>query len=104
MFSCVFSLISELKNLDLIFSISEIEISIPALEISKRALEKIKADLAKIKPDFRQFLQLTQKKIFRNKDKFLVILGLEKRKRKEPNKNKKKFCYNKELLYFCHRI
>ncbi|MEE1143236.1 MAG: hypothetical protein U0L22_06370 [Bacteroidales bacterium] len=56
-FSCVFSLISELKNLDLIFSISEIEISIPALEISKRALEKIKADLAKIKPDFRQFLQ-----------------------------------------------
>ena len=57
MFSCVFSLILELKNLDLIFSISEIEISKRALEISKRALEKIKADLAKIKPDFRQFLQ-----------------------------------------------
>ena len=50
MFSSIFSLILELKNLDLIFSISEIE-------ISKRALEKIKADLAKIKPDFRQFSQ-----------------------------------------------
>ena len=57
MFSLIFSLISELKNLDLIFSISEIENSIPALEISKRALEKFKADLAKIKPDFRQFSQ-----------------------------------------------
>ena len=50
MFSSIFSLILELKNLDLIFSISEIE-------ISKRTLEKIKADLAKIKPDFRQFSQ-----------------------------------------------
>jgi hypothetical protein len=56
-FSCVFSLISELKNLDLIFSISEIEISKRALEKFKSAFLKIKADLAKIKPDFRQFLQ-----------------------------------------------
>ena len=56
-FSCIFSLISELKNLDLIFSISEIEISKRALEKFKSAFQKIKADLAKIKPDFRQFLQ-----------------------------------------------
>ena len=57
MFSSIFSLISELKNLDLIFSISEIEISKRALEKFKSAFLKIKADLAKIKPDFRQFLQ-----------------------------------------------
>lgn len=57
MFSSIFSLISELKNLDLIFSISEIEISKRALEKFKSAFLKIKADLAKIKLDFRQFLQ-----------------------------------------------
>ena len=56
-FSCIFSLILELKNLDLIFSISEIEISKRALEKFKSAFLKIKADLAKIKPDFRQFSQ-----------------------------------------------
>lgn len=53
----VFSLISELKNLDLIFSISEIEISKRALEKFKSAFLKIKANLAKLKSDFRQFLQ-----------------------------------------------
>ena len=45
------------KNLDLIFSISEIEISKRALEKIKSAFLKIKADLAKINSDFRQFLQ-----------------------------------------------
>ena len=57
MFLSVFSLISELKNLDLIFSISEIEISKRALEKFKLAFLKIKANLAKLKSDFRQFLQ-----------------------------------------------
>jgi hypothetical protein len=50
-------LISELKKPDLIFYISEIEISKRALEKFKSAFQKIKANLAKFKPDFRQFLQ-----------------------------------------------
>ena len=31
-------------------------------------------------------------------------MNLENKKQKEPKKNQKKFCYNKELLYFCPRI
>ena len=39
-----------------------------------------------------------------NKDFYLLKYYSKIQSRKEPNKNQKKFCYNKELLYFCHRI
>ena len=32
------------------------------------------------------------------------MLYYQIKKRKEPKKNQKKICYNKELLYFCPRI
>ena len=43
------------KNLDLIFSILDLEISIPDLENSKRAFRKKTPNLLKINPNFRQF-------------------------------------------------
>ncbi len=43
------------KNLDLIFSILDLEISIPNLENSKRAFRKKTPNLQKINLNFRQF-------------------------------------------------
>ena len=43
------------KNLDLIFSILDLEISIPEIENSKRAFRKKTPILRKINPNFRQF-------------------------------------------------
>ena len=55
--------------------------------------------------NFRQGTTFFRKmKFSQNKDFYLLKLCSEIQSRKEPNKNQKKFCYNKELLYFCLRI
>jgi len=71
-------LILELKNLDLIFSILEIEISIPALEISKRAFRKIKSDFLKNYPYFssifvKNFAKKSVLKFWQNKSDFPIF-------------------------------
>ncbi|MBQ2397937.1 MAG: hypothetical protein II304_13035 [Bacteroidales bacterium] len=55
MFSCIFSLFFDEKNLDLGISILDLEISIPDLEFSISGIEKFILDLAKNSPNFRQF-------------------------------------------------
>ena len=66
------------KNLDLIFSIPDLEISIPDLENSKRAFRKKTPNLRKFNPNFRQFFaknfaKKSVLKFWQNKSDFPVF-------------------------------
>ncbi len=66
------------KNLDLIFSILDLEISIPEIEKSKRAFRKKTPNLQKINPNFRQFFvknfaKKSVLKFWQNKSDFPVF-------------------------------
>ena len=63
MFFAIFSMIFSKKNLDLIFSIPDLEISIPDLENSKRAFRKKTPNLRKNNPYFSSiFVKIFAKK------------------------------------------
>ena len=55
LFSCIFSLFFDEKNLDLGISILDLEISIPDLEFSIPEIENSYPNLAKKSLNFRQF-------------------------------------------------
>jgi hypothetical protein len=66
------------KNLDLIFSILDLEISIPDLENSKRAFRKKNSKFAKILPQFssifvKNFAKKAVLKFWKNKSDFPVF-------------------------------
>ena len=93
LFFAFFSLIFMQKNLDLIFSI-------PDLENSKRAFRKKTPNLRKIKPNFRQFFARNFAKIpkqnFRKIKVFLCKFGIVKLR-----VSLMFFCALRNLLYLC---